>query len=373
MQLAVDQTPEHTNLHDDSAIVEHTRRAQWGPAVMLWEREGKRSYIFEDGTERTFKSEFCNLFATCEVSEEIATMLRASVKAPVAGKTGVRGTKKKKVDVPTLAEQIGVFTRKYPDGFADPAWNKDVRGIAGRRRVKKHRDAAIAEAKTLLAKEELDSMLAAGRYEGVLERAVAVLAKTDLLTKKQLEPLATARPSSALALALRNYLYEADADGVRFDEFLRRLGKSSEGRYSWPLMTALRALVHPDREVCIKPSAFLSQARLLVPQLAKKSRPTGSTYNRWATMARELRDRLAEEGLEPADLFDVYAFIWTTLRPAAASELEAVRAEAKEAAVEAPVQVVAAAEGVAASEDVAPSDDVGSNDDTSPSDDAQAA
>ncbi|MBL4685460.1 MAG: hypothetical protein JKY37_12770 [Nannocystaceae bacterium] len=152
-----------------------------------------------------------------------------------------------------------------------------------------------------------------------------MLSNTDLVTKKQLEPLHSARRSSALALALRNYLYEPDADGAQFDEFLRRLGRSSSGRYSWPLMTALRALVRPETHICIKPSVFTRQAGLLSPSLTNKSRPTGSTYNRWLAMAQALRTQLTGLGVEPADMLDVYDFVWQTMRPAAAAEVEAAR------------------------------------------------
>lgn len=323
MQLAVD-TAAHTNLHDGDTIVRHAKRPNWGLAVMLWERESKRGYRFEDGSTRTFMTKFCGFFSAADAPTEVAAMLLAARKEQPSD-PALKVAKRKKFETPLLEDQLAVFSAAHDNGFSGKGWLKNHRGASGGRRLKRHRDAAIAEAKTLLAKDALDDLLASGRYEVVVDRACAVLSNTDLVTKKQLEPLHSARRSSALALALRNYLYEPDADGALFDEFLRRLGRSSSGRYSWPLMTALRALVLPETHICIKPSVFMRQAGLLSPSLAKKSRPTGSTYNRWLAMAQDLRTQLAEMEVEPADMLDVYDFVWQTMRPAAAAEVEAAR------------------------------------------------
>jgi len=335
MHLAVEANPEHVIINDETAIVRHSRRPAWGLALMLWEREGKRGYTFEDGAERTFKLEYCGLFARSAAPADVAAKLRLAVESAVQKTATLTGVApKKRVDVPTLGEQVAVFHHQFADGMAGAAWQKSHRGAAGGRRLKRHRNAAVTEAQTLMARAELDELLAAGRYEVVLDRAHSVLTKSDLVTKSQLRPLDSARRSAALAIALRNYLYEADADGAHFDEFLRLLGRSSEGRISWPLMTALRALVNPDTDVCVKPSVFMAQARLVSPSLSNKSRPTGTMYNRWVAMAQDLRAQLAGSGVECADLLDVYDFVWLTLRPAARVLLLEVR---DAAALDAPV------------------------------------
>ena len=42
-------------------LYRHTRRDDWGVAVFLWERDGKRCYRFADGELRTFAQAFWNL------------------------------------------------------------------------------------------------------------------------------------------------------------------------------------------------------------------------------------------------------------------------------------------------------------------------
>lgn len=329
-------------------IVRHSKRPRWGLAVRTWEREGKCGYVFEDGSERVFKIEYCGMFEPSEAHVDVAQRLWAATKAASAEAEKkmdplLARRKKAKAEMPTFEEQVVMFYKVFPDGFADAAYRKKHRGGTGRR-VSRHRDPAIAEAKTLLAKEALDELLAAGRHDDVLSRAVEILGKTDFVTKRQLAPLREAKVTPVLAQALRDALHEPDPQGKYFDELLRTLGRASKGRIGWPLVTALRALVNPDDDVCVRPTVFLRQAVTLSPTLAKKTTPRGMIYNRWLAMVEELRARLAGSGLDAHDNHDVYEFIWLTLRPAAKKLLDEVRAEAV---------TVTESESAAAPEDVA--------------------
>ena len=334
MQVAADATQPTLN---PRTIVRHEKRPRWGLAVMLWEREGKRGYHFEDGSERVFKSEYCGMFKPEMAAPETKARLMAAFDS-LAPKTKTKKSAipKKMRDVPGVEEQVAVFRLQFPEGFVGQGWQAKHRGADAKRRIKRHRDSAVAHAAEALSKEALDALLATGSYAEIIERASAVLAKTDLVTKKQLEPLTDANPSSALALALRNYLHEDDADGARFDEYARRLGRNSSGRCTWPLLTALRAVVNPDSDVCVKPSVFTKQALSIDPSLSKKPRLNGANYNRWVALARELRSLMAGAGLEAKDMLDVYDFAWLTLRPSAADLYEEARAatQAAETAAE---------------------------------------
>lgn len=330
MQVAADATQPSTS---PRTIVRHERRPKWGLAVMIWEREGKRGYHFEDGSERAFAAEYCGMFKPEMAAPDTKAKLMAAFEklSPKATKKKKSAIPKKMQDVPGVEEQVAVFRLQFPEGLDGEAWKKKHRGVGAKRRIKRHRDSAIAHAAEALSKQALDDLLAAGNYAEVIDRASAVLAKSDLVTKKQLEPLSGANPSSALALALRNYLHEEDADGARFDQFARRLGRNSTGRCTWPLLTALRALVNPDSDVCIKPSVFTKQALAVDPTLSKKPRLNGANYNRWVALARELRALMAGAGLEPSDMLDVYDFVWLTLRPSASDLYEEARAAAQAA------------------------------------------
>ncbi|MEL6182380.1 MAG: hypothetical protein AAFS10_25715, partial [Myxococcota bacterium] len=48
----------------------HTKRPNWGRAILAWEQGGKRGYQFEDGRLRVFKKDFYGLFDTVELPED---------------------------------------------------------------------------------------------------------------------------------------------------------------------------------------------------------------------------------------------------------------------------------------------------------------
>ncbi len=82
------------------------------------------------------------------------------------------------------------------------------------------------------------------------------------------------------------------------------------------MATIFAALLRPDEHVFVKPGLFQTQAKILgTPVTGYHTSPTGAVYTQFQTLARVVRDRLAAAGLPPADLMDVYAFIWRTLSP----------------------------------------------------------
>ena len=74
------------------------------------------------------------------------------------------------------------------------------------------------------------------------------------------------------------------------------------------------ALMNPEEYVCVRPSNFGTQARLLAPHLRISSVPNGRSYTGWLAMAKNVRQKLVDSGTAPADLMDVYDFIRLTAR-----------------------------------------------------------
>ncbi len=316
-----------------TTVYRHQRCADWGLAAIVWEREGKRGYRFEDGRERTFKEGYYQLFEAVDLDDAKARKLLADIERDaVVAQAVASGMKMPKERAATIEELITVFRGSYPDGFADPKWTKRVRGEGSRRRAKRHRGAALGDAARLLDAAVLDQMLAAEDPAGVLRNVVDVMAATDLMTAKQLEALRGAEPRMDLARALRDHLHETDPEGIRFNRVLQLLVRAGVARPSWALLSGLRMLVDPSREICIRSSVFFTMMRTLSPRPARKVSPKGREYNRLVRMARDLRDRLREAGEVPRDMVDVYDFVWETCRPAARARLAELREEAKRAA-----------------------------------------
>lgn len=316
----------------EQALYQHSKRKEWGLALLAWERDGKRGYQFEDGELRIFKEGYYQLLDEVEEVENKATII-AKLDAKRAGaakkddKKKRGGISSKAEDMPTPGEQVLVFTALFPGGFDDPKWIKDQRGEGGRA-LKRHRDHAIKRAQEELAKDSLDALLDAGQSRSVIERACTVLDKTDLVSKAQVDPLRKASRDTRLAQALRDFLHGTDDVETRFAHLCRALATSTKKPPSWQLATALGSLVHPQEHVCVRPSVFALQALTMAPRLRPSKTPTSMAYVGYVKMSKAVIDQLIADGQTPRDLLDVHDFIWVTLRPAAKEVLEQIRIDA---------------------------------------------
>ncbi len=337
MPVTVDSNPDVRNNAFALDLFRHSRRPQWGLAVVVWERGDKRGFRFEDGSERAFKEGYYDLFEPVPAVGEAANVLARLALQVAEAETEASGVP----SGPSLTELVAVFRELYPDGFVDAQWISRRRGDGSRRRAKRHRSAAVEHAASMLSREVLDSALAASDAAGVVQRFVAVMVATDLVTSKQLDSLRKASPTLALAQALRDLVHEPDPEGTRFDAVLKLLVRSPGGRPSWQLLSGMRALVDPQQDVCIRPSVFFAAAQTVNRGRARKVSPTGPSYERLVAVARDLRDRIVALGEAPRDMLDVYDFMWDTCRPAAASVLTELRAR-RAAMATAPVEVVTA-------------------------------
>lgn len=314
-------------------LFRHSKCEQWGLAAVVWEHEGKRGYRFDDGSERVFAEGYYHLFESAPAIGEAAEKLLAIIHRERA--EAARGGSSKDalpVQAPALEELIAVLHEDYPQGFSDPKWLAKHRGQGVKRRAKRHRDALLADAASKLSRDAMGRMIEAGEHEALLQLVGDVLAASDLVTKKQLEVLRRARPSRALAEALRVMMHEPDPDGIHFDDVLKLLVRSPGGNPSWSLMSALRVVSDPHNDMCMRPSVFFNAVRVVSPSQARKVSPQGGQYNRLVAIARQFRDQLRDAGEEPRDMLDVYDFIWTTCRPAADKVLARVRQRAAEEA-----------------------------------------
>lgn len=303
-------------------LYQHTKRKQWGLAVLAWERDGKRGYQFEDGELRVFAEAFYKLLQEAECPPDQAARLLAKLGRQSGAKTGDAKAKERQL---TFEEQLQVFLTEYPEGFASPAWKDDHRGEGAPRRLKRHRDAAAADAQEQLSKEALDDLIAAGDHAEVARRLAEVVHGTDLVTRAQAEPVAQATPSRELSVGLRDMLYGSGDYEPRFDEFCRLVLEAGRKQLSWPLTTAVAALVLPHAHVAVRPTVLAKQSQWAYPRLRYSSKPEGKVYTRVLTMAITVRDALIGAGHAPKDLLDVYDFMLVTLRPAAGKILDDVR------------------------------------------------
>ncbi len=307
----------------DMVLYRHVNRPQWGLAVHAWTTGSQSGYQFEDGTLRSFREEYCRLLERVTLVPEEAARRCATLARLLGPKQGAMRCSRRAVSPPTFEfqDQIDLFRDLYPQGFAGETWQKEKRD-GGKRVLKRHREPMIRLAQELLSREALDRLVAAEEFSGILERVETVLKGTDLVSASQRRLLVhkDAAAERRFAIALRDLLYGDELNfSCRFGRYVSELGSCA----TWSLATALLALVHPVKHVCVRPTSFKTQARVSMPQLAYDKQPTASHYEGYRTIANSARDKLREAGLSPKDLLDVYDFIWTTLRPKSLEQLTA--------------------------------------------------
>ncbi|KIG14900.1 hypothetical protein DB30_06202 [Enhygromyxa salina] len=286
-------------------------------AALLWEQDGKRGYQFSDGKMRVFKQGFYHLFETAEAPGDGSAKAVRRL-ARLARADGVTEATR----LPTLRDQILLFRRSYPKGFYGDAWMAKCRGVGVRKalkRLKRHRDPAISDAHQLSA-AQLAPLVKAGDHAQILDRMIAVAEATNLVPGAHVKKLRKLSPSRELTTAVYEWITcEQDNDDAdrRFNHLVRQLGDAG----TWPVVTSLRGLLEAGEHVCVRPSVFSKQAKLLLPSFSAESRPRYKSYVRYLHVANVVRDELTEAGFEPRDLLDVHDFMWETLRPAAREDL----------------------------------------------------
>ena len=304
---------------DAVQLYQHATRPQWGLAIRVRERDGRYDFQFQDGVMRAIAGDYLHLLETVDrPADETSRALRELT--AMGGMALARSLRDEESEARTITldEQVEWFVGQYPDGFDDASWRKKIRGEGQRRRAKSHREPAIAEARELLSRAELDRLIAESRADEVVVRAARIMAATSLITKAQQRPLdeLEAIHYGPFAKALRDLLYgdyDLELRVARLVQIFRRTPTA----LSWSAATLWLALVFPEEHICVRPNVLGEQARWMAPLLRVPKRPDGRIYRRLRDMALAVRQELAQRDLPARDLMDIYDFVWCTLRPAA--------------------------------------------------------
>jgi hypothetical protein len=328
----LEQVGAHMSVDNDTnrpVLFQHSRRPQWGLAILCNEDKTSKTFQFQDGRTRTFKVGWYELMVAVETeedqTEQIAGTLAKAMDRQITRKRIVERAKKEGRNIFTVSDQVALFNKEYPGGFQDERYIEEIRqGGGGGRRRKKNREAGIEHAQIVLSVEVIDGLLGSYNYRAVYDAAIALLSKTDIAsTSTDVRPLRRL-PEDLIpeyAVTLRDLLYGEDPYEERFGGYLALLEDHEDTRPTWPMATVIQGLVHPQEHYCIKPSVFRQQARWLAPELSYSPSPSAARYMQYHSMAEDLKVRLGRAELEPADNLDVYNFIWETMRPGVRKKL----------------------------------------------------
>jgi hypothetical protein len=313
----------------------HTRRPEWGLAVLAWERDGKRAYLFEGGMLKVLAEPFFGLMQPMtEPPEDGASIVQRLAKHLEANESIRTSTRASLPPNVSLEDQVGLLKGEFPGGFAGTEWQDKVRGLGQQRRLKRHRNAAIEHARAELSQAKLDEYLQSKRYSEAWAALAEVLSASDLAPPKQVETLkgrsdkATAQSVEVL-IAL---LYGEGDFAECFDAFVKELRRMLGSSPSWELATATSALVHPEVHVCVRKTSFQRQAEMRMASVGNSQRPNSAGYVGFLDLAKNTMQALTDLDVKPEDFLDVHDFLKLATTPSAIRRIEAVRRAVNRAA-----------------------------------------
>lgn len=318
------------HLHDPTAevptLLQHSLREEWGLGIVT-KREDDRVHLqFQDGFPRSFKKGYYHLFEAVDRRLDITLGIVDALQSML----GTQKKKTRRVRTVTLDEQIAYFGDLFEDGFAGEDYLHKHRNDGRSNPLKRHRDGLIDTAKDELGKAKLQRMLQGGNPRSVFEAAAEVVACTDLIKLKERKLFLAMSPKehAAFANALFSLLHSRASFARRFDDLVAALERGMGKAPSWELATVFMAGLRPDKHTVVRMNTHSRQAEYMAPGLRLTDRPMGIFYERLLQMSTTIRETLEENGYEPTDFFDVFEFMWQTLRPAAQKEIRANAAEA---------------------------------------------
>jgi hypothetical protein len=286
----------------------------------------KRTFLFEDGAERSFRPDYWHKMEIVDVQPNEAVRIDRLARRnqePAPGSLRKSKAPPKKPEI-TFEQQVAYFMTLYPVGFEDESYTKSERGDSEGKTGEKLKNAAIERAEDLLSQKNLDELLGNGSYEEIHQMIYELLTATKSTTQKAEATRFKNLPEELrepVAIALRELLYGERPYPIRFDSFVAAL--DVEDGATWPLATLLPALVYPREHLFVKPTFFKKQALILDIDPKYDTAPNSTTYTQFLETANKTMELLQKAGQRPRDLWDVHVFVCKTLSPKAIKDATA--------------------------------------------------
>ncbi|RYZ05655.1 MAG: hypothetical protein EOO73_19385 [Myxococcales bacterium] len=286
-------------------LFSHSKREEWGVAVLSGHSEGRRSYLFEDGEERTLGTAGVDLLRKVERPNQEQQATWAHLLSLLAKRRGRREPHEIAVAA-AVERQLTRFQQKYAQGFTGKSWTAEKNGA----RARNAREALVPQVQARLSPKRVADMITKQNISQVWLEAAELLRESGLVVGAFPEP--EAHGQRQLAQAIVDLLYGHESYERRFDRWVSACSAVMGDAPSWQTATALPALLSPVEHVYVDPTSFRKQLGVLGRPSAMGGRPSGSAYLRCLAAAQSLANLLAARGAIARDLLDVHDFVRIT-------------------------------------------------------------
>jgi hypothetical protein len=295
------------DVRDFPSLFSHKKRTDWGVGVLSAERDGKRSYLFEDGEERVMGAGGIELMRKVDQPNRDQQATCARLLALLAKREG-RGGAEEAPGSAAVIKQLERLHKKFSGGFFSKEWRVDDKAMFARQT----RASVVPKAQDQLSRKNLQNLVKEGKFEQLWGKAVAILDESGLAAT-QLRATSVKDQQQLIGMATFELLHGPDSYERRFDRFVAAYGTVFGETPSWQTATALPALMSPVDQVYVEPTSFRKQLKALSRYSAFVARPNSAAYQRCLSMAQALANMLAARGEVPRDLLDVHDFVRATV------------------------------------------------------------
>lgn len=289
----------------EGILVEHPK---FGLGKILTIVSGKAHVHFRDDTQDSRHLALASsVFKVASVQSDL------QLDSLPAFEDGKFATKRKRV---LWSDAIEAFRGQFPGGFSDPAYlgTGTVQGKgAGERGCKWAAHELWVEQ---LGEGRLEDLASRGELEEISKRALAVIAKANLLGRLEVTALreGLAAPETAQRFfealsALLEQPPQATTFEALVDAILALPAESARAKVaSWPVLTVLPFLARPDRFMFLKPEISLECAERMRFDLQYSADLDWMPYESLLELSDFLLEKLRPYGAQ--DFIDVQSFMW---------------------------------------------------------------
>lgn len=175
-----------------------------------------------------------------------------------------------------------------------------------------YKEKAARECSLLLNEETIKCLLESGNYSEVVNRALSIIKKTNLIFLQErivlFDNLKDSGNHKLFAESLYKLMYAPEKNGAHFNSFVEVLGQLNSCK--WTIATYFLFLMAPSEHIFVKPRNIQHTAKVFLWRDPYRSEPSWETYKRIYNFVLEVQSSLRDNGLCPNDLIDVQSFMW---------------------------------------------------------------
>ncbi len=286
-------------LNDVGKIVELPIKEAWGPGKIMKIENGYAFIRFRDDGDKMMKKYAIGdnpLRWAAEQSDSSFDNLAAPAK-------------KRRAPAPhlTLAQALGSFTAKYPQGFIDPAYLGS--GLQGDKNQRDHLTRLFQDS---FGDGQLETMINNRSFDMISGRALSFLSAQKLLGRDELNAFKALLADHSATMVYFDALNKLLKDGTLLYDSMQPyfetvLSSPIKGFAKWPNATLLPFLAQPYRFMFLKPSVLKSFASAMDVNFLYEPKLSWRIYHSLLVLSEEVLQKTKPLGSK--DYLDVQAFI----------------------------------------------------------------